>query len=93
MINLDCIQKIGKKSLINLENQKTGFVKNVGKIVLKTKKNLRTEVFDKLDKSKETFIKKIKETKYFQNNLPEIENLLKKDIELEKYWYDQATRW
>ncbi|WP_336156550.1 P-loop NTPase fold protein [Fusobacterium polymorphum] len=57
------------------------------------KKNLRTEVFDKLDKSKETFIKKIKETKYFQNNLPEIENLLKKDIELEKYWYDQATRW
>ena len=57
------------------------------------KKNLRTEVFDKLDKSKETFIKKIKETKYFQNDLPEIENLLKKDIELEKYWYDQATRW
>ena len=57
------------------------------------KKNLRTEVFDKLDKSKETFIKKIKEAKYFQNDLPEIENLLKKDIELEKYWYDQATRW
>lgn len=57
------------------------------------KKNLRTEVFDKLDKSKETFIKKIKETKYFQNDLPEIENLLKKDIELEKYWYDQETQW
>ena len=57
------------------------------------KENLRTEVFDKLDKSKESFIKKIKETKYFQNDLLEIENLLKNDIELEKYWYDQATRW
>lgn len=56
------------------------------------KKNLRTEVFDKLDKSKETFIKKIKETKYFQNDLPEIENLLKKDIDWEKYCYDQETQ-
>ena len=56
------------------------------------KKNLRTEVFDKLDKSKETFIKKIKETKYFQNDLPEIESLLEKDIDWEKYYYDQATQ-
>ena len=57
------------------------------------KKNLRTEVFDKLDKSKETFINKIKEINYFQNDLLEIESLLEKDIDWEKYCYDQETQW
>ena len=56
------------------------------------KENLRTEVFCKLDKSKETFINKIKEIRYFQNDLPEIESLLEKDIDWEKYYYDQATQ-
>ncbi|CAN2327461.1 KAP NTPase domain-containing protein [Fusobacterium sp. oral taxon C10] len=56
------------------------------------KENLRTEVFYKLDKSKETFINKIKEIRYFQNDLPEIESLLEKDIDWEKYYYDQATQ-
>ena len=75
------------------QSELSSIPENIEEINYEKKKNLRTEVFDKLDKSKETFINKIKETKYFQNDLPEIENLLKKDIELEKYWYDQATQW
>lgn len=66
---------------------------NIDEINYEKKKNLRTEVFDKLDKSKETFINKIKEINYFQNDLLEIESLLEKDIDWEKYCYDQETQW
>lgn len=75
------------------QSELSSIPENIEEINYEKKKNLRTEVFDKLDKSKETFINKIKETRYFQNDLPEIESLLEKDIDWEKYCYDQETQW
>ena len=75
------------------QSELSSISENIEEINYEKKKNLRTEVFDKLDKSKETFINKIKETRYFQNDLPEIESLLEKDIDWEKYYYDQETQW